>query len=250
MMLGVPTEIPDVLVVCGEQKAVELKQGDFLKRKTAAPAPTPTAIAPPIHSHLCPPCDAVKTPSPPDLGATESLKYCVLMRPARACSLIAVTRISTGPGVLFHCIPHTDARPSGPVVTISVRRPELKVPLAPSSGRRKLTAAMSTGLPVSSVTSTVRPRVARVPVRDTVPSPSTTFNCTITEASAQIANARVQDRIARPAFIARNCTSYTCRRRRDILREAGQELNVERQPDLLRTAHEGIGAAKTMPLAI
>ena len=221
MMLGLPIESP----VTGDTLGGAV---DPFDRTNAAPPPAAPAASAASHSHLCPPCDAVKTPSPPDFGATESLKYSVLMRPARACSLIAVTRISTGPGVLFHCIPQTDARPSGPVVTISVRRPELKVPLAPSSGRRKLTAAISTGLPVSSVTSTVRPRVARVPVRDTMPSPSTTFNCTITEALAEIANARAQDRIARPAFIARNCTSYTCRRRRDILRKAGLELNVER----------------------
>src|SRR5713101_2245828 len=65
--------------------------------------------------------------------------------PARASSFTVVIRISTGPGVLFHCMPHTVARPFAPVVTTSVRRPELKTPVAPSSGKRKLTAAFSTG---------------------------------------------------------------------------------------------------------
>ena len=51
--------------------------------------------------------------------------------PARAWSLIAVMRICTGPDVLFHCMPATVARPSGPVVTTSVRSPELNTPPEP-----------------------------------------------------------------------------------------------------------------------
>src|SRR6266853_316101 len=81
---------------------------------TAPPAATATRL------HLARPlCPAEKTPSPPPLGAIVSLRYWVLMMPARAWSLTAVMRISTGPGVLFHCMPHTVAWPSGPVVTTS-----------------------------------------------------------------------------------------------------------------------------------
>ncbi len=86
------------------------------------------------------------------------------MSPARASPFTAVIRISTVPEVLFHCIPQTVARPSVCVVTTSVRRPDAKTPLGPSSGNRKLTDAPSTGFPVSSVTETVSPRAAREPV--------------------------------------------------------------------------------------
>src|SRR5580704_5691551 len=121
-------------------------------------------------------------------------------------------RISTGPCVLPHNIPHTVALPSAPVVITSVRSPELNVPVAPSPGSWKLTAALATGLPVSSVTSTLSPRVALEPVRYTVPSPSNTFSCTMTEAHEGIAQARAQ-----PKTSSRMVTHYTWRESGDIL---------------------------------
>ena len=81
-------------------------------------------------------------------------------------------RMSTRPAVRFHGMPHTAARPSARVVTISVFDPLVKVPVGPSAGSRKLTVAPSIGLPVSPVTSTVIPRVARDPVAYTASSPS------------------------------------------------------------------------------
>ena len=83
--------------------------------------------------------------------------------PARVCPLIAVMRISNEPSVRFHCIPQAEALPSAFVVTISRREPFENVPLGPSSGNRKLIDAFSIGLPVSSVTWTLTPRVARPP---------------------------------------------------------------------------------------
>src|ERR1035438_10370809 len=62
-------------------------------------------------------------------------------------------------------------------MTTSVRSPLTNVPLGPSSGRWKLTAAPATGLPVSSVISTVIGRVLRDPGRCTAPSPSITRIC-------------------------------------------------------------------------
>ena len=63
------------------------------------------------------------------------------------------------------------------VITTSVRSPLTNAPPGPSSGRWKLTAAPATGLPVSSVISTVIGRVLRDPGRCTAPSPSITRIC-------------------------------------------------------------------------
>ena len=157
MMLGLPTESVTAGVV---------SVGELCERPNIMPAAAPPPTAAAISSHLVfPPCDALNVPSPPACGTAVSLRYCVLTIPARAWSLIAVMRISIGPATLFHCIPETDARPSAPVLATSVRSPELNMPLGPESGSRKLTEAPGTGLPASSVTSTVIPRVARPPVR-------------------------------------------------------------------------------------
>lgn len=78
MMLGLPITMPVLEVVDSEDVAL----WDLPNSKPAA-APPPTAAAIKIHlTRLL--CGAEKTPSPPALGATESLRYCVLMRPARA----------------------------------------------------------------------------------------------------------------------------------------------------------------------
>ena len=98
-------------------------------------------------------------------------------------------RISNGPAVRFHCMPQTAARPSACVAAISVRAPELNTPPGPSAGKVKLTVAPSTGRPVSSVTSTVSPRVAREPVGYTAPSPSATLSVNKDGASAPQAKA-------------------------------------------------------------
>src|SRR5580704_5898729 len=120
--------------------------------KTAAPAAPATPSA--IHSHLCPPpeilCDFVP-------ASAEAERYCEQTIPARVWPLDAVIRISIRPADRFHCIPHALARPSERVVAISVFPPLANAPLGPSSGRRKLTVAPSTGRPVSSVTWTVIP---------------------------------------------------------------------------------------------
>src|ERR1035438_9840180 len=62
-------------------------------------------------------------------------------------------------------------------MTTSVRRPLTNAPPGPFSGRWKLTAAPETGLPVSSVISTVMGRELREPGRCTAPSPSITRIC-------------------------------------------------------------------------
>ena len=77
LMLGLPIKMPvletdDMLLdaLC-----------DLANSTPAAAPPTPAAM----RIHLARPlCDAEKTPSAPALGATESLRYCVLIRPARA----------------------------------------------------------------------------------------------------------------------------------------------------------------------
>lgn len=131
----------------------------------SAVAATPAAAAPPtanpIHSHLWPrgPTRAVLA-----RASGESERKMEQVVPARVCPLSAVIRISSAPAVRFHCMPQTPARPSAPVVTISVFDPLANVPAGPESGNRKLTEAPSTGLPVSSLTWTVMPRVARAPV--------------------------------------------------------------------------------------
>src|ERR1035437_8995263 len=76
-------------------------------------------------------------------------------------------------------------------MTTSVRSTLTKAPPGPSSGRWKLTAAPATGLPVSSVISTVIWRVLRDPGRCTAPSPSITRICRMaTWASAGAAHRR------------------------------------------------------------
>src|SRR5579872_5017178 len=120
---------------------------------TAAPAPPTTAS--PIHSHLWPPCGRraeASLPAASDIGHTV---------PARASPFVAVMRTSKEPAVRFHCMPQTLARPSEPVVAISDFEELGNEPLAPSSGSWKVTETPLTGLPVSFVTSTVIPRVAR-----------------------------------------------------------------------------------------
>src|SRR5450755_2364028 len=62
-------------------------------------------------------------------------------------------------------------------MTTSVRSPLTNAPPGPFSGRWKLTAAPATGLPVSSVISTVMGRVLRDAGRCTAPSPSITRIC-------------------------------------------------------------------------
>src|ERR1035438_6245765 len=62
-------------------------------------------------------------------------------------------------------------------MTTSVRSPLTNTPLGPPSGRWKLTAAPATGLPVSSVISTVIGLELRDPGRCTPPSPSITRIC-------------------------------------------------------------------------
>src|ERR1035441_8294589 len=69
------------------------------------------------------------------------------------------------------------ARPWASAMTTSVRSPLANAPLGPPSGRWKLTAAPATGLPVSSVISTVIGRELRDPGRCTAPSPSITRIC-------------------------------------------------------------------------
>src|ERR1019366_7829684 len=74
-------------------------------------------------------------------------------------------------------------------MTTSVRRPLTNAPPGPSSGRGKVTAAPETGLPVSSVISTVIGRVLRDPGWCTAPSPSITRICRMaTWASAAAAH--------------------------------------------------------------
>src|SRR5450759_1185510 len=78
-------------------------------------------------------------------------------------------------------------------MTTSVRSPLTNAPPGPSSGRWKLTAAPATGLPVSSVISTVIGRVLRDPGRCTAPSPSITRICRMaTWASAGAAHSSHQ----------------------------------------------------------
>jgi len=101
-------------------------------------------------------------------------------------------RISNGPAVRFHCMPHTAARPSTRVAAISVRPPVLKTPPGPSAGNVKLTVAPSTGRPASSVTSTATPRVAREPRAYEAPSPSATRIVKIEGASAPQARTAVR----------------------------------------------------------
>jgi len=123
----------------------------------ATPPAAAPATASEIHSHLC--------PGPVRVVRDEvSDKNCPTTVPARACPFTAVMRISKLPTVRFHCIPQAPARPSACVVMISVLEPLEKDPPGPSSGNMKLTVAPSTGLPVSSVTSSVMPRVARAPI--------------------------------------------------------------------------------------
>src|ERR1035441_9099155 len=62
-------------------------------------------------------------------------------------------------------------------MTTSVRSPLTNAPLGPLSGRWKLTAAPATGLPVSSVISTVIGLELRDPGKCTAPSPSITRIC-------------------------------------------------------------------------
>src|ERR1017187_2157683 len=97
--------------------------------------------------------------------------------PARACSLDARIRIRNLPGRRLASKPCRLARPWASAMTTSVRSPLTNAPLGPSSGRWKLTAAPATGLPVSSVISTVIGRVLRDPGRCTAPSPSITRIC-------------------------------------------------------------------------
>ncbi len=138
-------------------------------RVSAYPAYPPPAAKPAIaaiQSHLCPPCDALKTPSPPAVGVTLSFRYCVLTMPARACSFTAVMWISTVPEVLFHCIPQTEARPAGAggdhfgAQTGAERAGSALVRKAKTDGRQ-----VPAGGLIRQQTRTVRPRVARVPVR-------------------------------------------------------------------------------------
>src|ERR1019366_8091207 len=76
-------------------------------------------------------------------------------------------------------------------MTTSVLSPLTNAPPGPSSGRWKLTAAPATGLPVSSVISTVIARVLRDPGWCTAPSPSITRICRMaTWASAGAAHRR------------------------------------------------------------
>src|ERR1017187_10075686 len=92
-------------------------------------------------------------------------------------------------------------------MTTSVRSPLTNAPLGPSSGRWKLTAAPATGLPVSSVISTVIGRVLRDPGRCTAPSPSITRICRMatwasagaahsTHKAASLTQARLLRRVA------------------------------------------------------
>src|ERR1039457_3098291 len=74
-------------------------------------------------------------------------------------------------------------------MTTSVRSPLTNAPPGPLSGRWKLTAAPATGLPVSSVISTVIGLELRDPGRCTPPSPSITRICRMaTWASADAAH--------------------------------------------------------------
>src|ERR1700691_5305707 len=108
-MLGEPIETP-----AGTAVGVDV----FFVSAVAA---TPAAAAPPtaraIHNHLCPfgPTLAVEA-----RASGESERYSEQVVPARVFPLSAVTRTSSEPAVWFHCIPQTPARPSAPVVTISV----------------------------------------------------------------------------------------------------------------------------------
>ena len=97
--------------------------------------------------------------------------------PARACSFEATMRISNRPATRLNSIECTAARPRSSVTATSVRSPLTKVPLGPCSGRWKLTAAPSTGRPVSSVTTTAMPRESRAPAACTAPSPPLTWIC-------------------------------------------------------------------------
>ena len=155
--------------------------------RAATPA-TPAAAAPAttseIHRSLWLPRAARNFPGAVSRATDALLKDCELTTTARAGPFTAAMRISNGPAVRFHCMPHTAARPSACVAAISVRAPVLNTPLGPSAGRVKLTVAPSTGRPVSSVTSTVTPRVAREPIAYAAPSPSATRIVRIDGASA------------------------------------------------------------------
>ena len=75
------------------------------------------------------------------------------------------------------------------VYALPMSAPVLNTPPGPSAGKVKLTVAPSTGRPVSSVTSTVSPRVAREPIAYAAPSPSATRIVRIDGASAPQAKA-------------------------------------------------------------
>ena len=64
----------------------------------------------------------------------------------------AETRMGTLPVTLFGTIPCAIACPALSVITVRVRLPFAKRPLAPLSGRRNVTAAPATGLWFSSST--------------------------------------------------------------------------------------------------
>src|SRR5665213_694168 len=64
-----------------------------------------------------------------------------------------------------------------------------------------------------------------------MPSPSTTLNCTITEAPAETAKARTQQRTPRAAVIAWAYTHYWCGVRWDFLRGSGSLLRNTRKTE-------------------
>src|SRR5690242_20479636 len=77
----------------------------------ARPATTAPATAAPMIRYL-----RLWLEVKPDEDGSLSLMYCVLMVPARILPLAAVIRTSTVPGVLFHCMPQTEAFPSALVI--------------------------------------------------------------------------------------------------------------------------------------
>lgn len=136
-------------------------------------ATKPPAAAPPATARM-----AIHfRPEPPlrtffAAGASET--YWLTRVPARTPFFTTVTRTWYGPVRRPATKSCTDARPSGVVVRISVRMPRANVAPGPASGMRKLTAAPSTGRPVSSVISTTTPRLLLPPATRIAPSPSTT----------------------------------------------------------------------------
>src|ERR1035437_5997414 len=103
-MVGVP--------ICKAVAELAADAPDLPATTPATPAAAARATTREIHRSLWLPNPARVFAGAVPLIFGASLRDCELTAPARACPFTAVMRISNGPAVWFHCIPHTAARPS------------------------------------------------------------------------------------------------------------------------------------------